>query len=804
MWPELRVSNTEMKLLFRRWTVFVLILCSLATPAWGQSLTGPSVDKIEIRHIGPPAASDAMIRANVRVKEGDIYTKTGVDDDVRSLFSTGFFYNVRVATEAADKGIKIIYVVQGKPTVSEIRIEGNNKFSRKKILKKVTFKPGDPLDERKLFADAQEITKLYQKAGYQKTTVKATPNIEEAAGRGSVTFEVKEAPKVKIENVEFVGAEAFTQRKLRKQIKTRRLWMFSWLTGTGVLKDEQFDEDKEKLAEFYHEAGYIDFEIKDTKFDNVSDKRMRIQFDVNEGAQYKVGSVEIKGNTEFKTEQIMAGIVSEGRRVRPKMVPGQIFTPKGLTADVDAIRDYYGSLGYIDTWVKTTKYPNTERGTMDLIYQIMDEEKGRSYVEKIEIKGNIKTRDTVLRRELAITPGEPFDMVRVKVTKARLEQMGYFDKVETETDATDVPNRKNLIIDVEEGSTGHVELGAGFSSIDSLFGFVGYREGNFDLFHPPYFRGGGQKLRVGVTVGLRRKDYQISFVEPWFLGRRLALGVDLYHSELNYYSDLYDFRQTGDKLSLTKQLPYNMVGSVNYTIENIGLSINGDPSRLPQSIQKEALFGDQLISKVGASLAYDTRNSSQLPNRGQRSEILPEFAGGPLGGDAGFYRLEARSAWYFPGFATGHIIEVAGRIGVADPLSDSPHTDELGAATVPFFYKYFLGGVNSLRGYKYREVGPKIGDEPIGGDSFTYGTVEYSVPIIERLRVAAFYDVGNVWPQSYHFDFGDLVDNVGLGVRLNIPRLGPLRLDYGIPIRHGADTSDSGRFQFSVGFTRDY
>ncbi len=792
-----------MKLLFGRWTAFVLILTSLAIASYGQGLSGPSVDKIEIRHVGPPAASDAMIRANVRVKEGDTYTKTSVDDDVKSLFSTGFFYNVRVATEPADKGVNVIYVVQGKPTVSEIRIEGNNKFSRKKILKKVTFKAGDPLDERKLFSDAQEITKLYQMAGYQKTTVKATPIIEEAAGRGSVVFEVTEAPKLKIENVEFVGAEAFTQRKLRKQIKTRRLWMFSWLTGTGVLKDEQFEEDKEKLAEFYRDEGFIDFELTDTKIEPINNKRINLQLNITEGSQYKVGSVEIRGNTKFKTEQIMAGIVSDGKRVQPRMIQGQVFTPKGLSADVDAIRDYYGSLGYIDTWVKTTKHPNTERGTMDLVYEIMDEDKGKSFVEKIEIKGNIKTRDKVLRRELAITPGESFDMVRVKVTKARLQQMGYFDKVETETDATDVPNRKNLIIDVEEGTTGHVELGAGFSSIDSLFGFVGYREGNFDLFHPPYFRGGGQKLRVGVTVGLRRKDYQVSFVEPWFMGRRLSLGVDLYHSELNYYSDLYDFRQTGAKFSLTKQLPYNFIGSVNYTLENIGLVINGDPQLLPTAIQQEARFGDQLISKIGGSLAYDTRNSVQLPNRGQRTEFLPEFAGGPFGGDASFYRLEARSAWYFPGFATGHIIEVAGRIGVADPLSDSRHKID-GLPTVPFFYKYFLGGVNSLRGYKYREVGPKVGTEPVGGDSFTYGTVEYSVPIIERLRLAAFYDVGNVWGKAYHFDFGDLVDNIGLGVRLNIPRLGPLRLDYGYPINSGSNNSDSGRFQFSVGFTRDY
>src|SRR3954470_18831874 len=173
----------------------------------------------------------------------------------------------------------------------------------------------------------------------------------------------------------------------------------------------------------------------------------------------------------------------------------------------------------------------------------MDEAAWKSYIEKIEIKGNTKTKDNVLRRELAVHPGETFDMVRVKISKSRLEQMGYFDKVEAEPQDTTVPNRKDLVIDVEEGTTGHVEMGAGFSSIESLFGFVGYREGNFDLFNPPYFRGGGQKFRVGATIGLQRKDYQISWTEPWFLNRKLALGVDLFYSELNYYSDLYNFTQ---------------------------------------------------------------------------------------------------------------------------------------------------------------------------------------------------------------------------------------------------------------------
>jgi outer membrane protein insertion porin family len=783
-----------MKEVLRRWTGFVLILCWLAAGSHAQ--VGQTIKEINVRHVGPPAASEPLIRANIRVKEGDTFTRTTVDDDVRSLYTTGYFYNIRVATEpAADGGINLIYVLQGKPIISEVRFEGNEKYSRKKLLKIVTSKVGEPLDERKLFMDAQEIEKKYQKDGYQRTEVKyAPPVIDEAAGRGSVTFEITEAPKVKIEDVEFVGATAFKQKKLRKVIKTRRWWMFSWITGSGKLKDEQFLEDKQKLVDFYQNEGFIDFELQDVNFDYLTPKKMVIRFLVSEGQQYKVGSVEIKGNEQFTSEEIMAGTVSLGRRIAPKMLPGEIFTPKGLYDDTIAIQDFYGSKGYVDreTFVRPIKIPNTERGTIDLVYEIRGEDKGVSYIERIDIQGNTKTKDKVIRRELAVSPGERFDLVRVKISKSRLEQMNYFEKVETEVEPTDVPNRKNLVIDVEEGTTGHVELGAGFSSIDSLFGFVGYREGNFDLFNPPYFRGGGQKLRLGATIGLRRKDYQISFIEPWFLGRKLALGIDLYHSELNYYSDLYDFRQTGARLSLTKNLPYNLIGSVSYTIENIGLE-DVDESA-PLIIRQEP--ESRLVSKVGASIAYDTRNNALEPTRGQRTELLGELAGGVLGADADFYKWEVRSSWYFPGIFEGHFIEVLGRTGVAEPYGD---TDR-----VPLFDRYFLGGVNSLRGYKYRKVGPHEEGEPIGGNTFFMGSVEYSIPIVERLRFALFYDIGNVYLNAYDFDFGNYSDNWGVGIRLNIPRLGPLRLDYGIPITHDENNSGSGRFQFSVGFRRDY
>ncbi len=777
------------------WGIFLCCIHMASTQAMAQAVSASPVQKIEIRHVGPPSASDDLIKANIRVKVGDTYTRTGVDDDVRTLYSTGLFQNIRVAEERAAAGVTLIYFVQGKATLTDVRFEGNKKYSNSKLQKKLTSKIGEPLDERKLFTDSLEIQKLYQKAGYQKTEVKvAPPAIDEQTGRGRVTFEIKESPKVRISNVQFVDANAFTQKKLRKTIKTRRRWMFSWITGSGVLKDEQFEEDKEKLSDFYRNEGYIDFELKDVNFDYKDPKHLNLRLNISEGAQYKVGAVEFKDNKLFTAEQIMK---PERGSTPVKMTVGKTFTPKGLTDDIEAIQDFYSSKGYIDVRVVADKNPNTEKGTMDLVYQILNEDKGKSYIEKIDIRGNTKTRDRVIRRELAVAPGEVFDMVRVKRSKGRLEQMAFFDKVDTDIEPTDIPNRKNLVIGVEEGSTGNFELGAGFSSVDNLVGFVGYREGNFDLFNPPYFRGGGQKFRINIQMGTRRKDYVLSFIEPWFLGRKLAFGTDLYHRELNFYSDLYDITQTGGRLSLTRTLGSDfLIGNVSYTMENIGISHVS--TNAPLVIRNEP--SDRLVSKFGAGLAYDTRNNVQLPNKGHRTELMGEIASRQLGGDTDFYKIRLQTSLYFPGFFDGHVWEILGQAGVVDNFGDTTR--------VPLFDRYFLGGVTSLRGYRYRKVGPTDTGEPIGGEMFWYGSVEYSLPIIDRLRFAMFYDIGNVYLNSYSFDLqpgqATYSDDVGVGFRINIPRLGPLRLDYAFPLSHDAGVSSSGKFQFSVGFTRDF
>jgi outer membrane protein insertion porin family len=776
----------RMKSLLRRYCILLALLIYWVPNAPAQN--APIVKQIEVRHAGPPATSDELVKSNIRVKVGDPLMRTAIDDDVRNLYATGFFYNIRVAEEPLPDGLKLVYVVMGKLTLTDIRYEGNKEMSLSKLRKKVTSKVGDPLDEQKLFTDAQELKKLYQKSGYQKTevTYEVIPN--EATGRGTVTFKIAEAPKTRVDEVTFNGATAFTQKKLRKTIKTRERWFMSWLTGSGTLKDEQFEDDKEKLADFYRENGYIDFRINDVKFDQVTDRKVAITFDIFEGRLYKTGSVEIKGNSLFPTEDILK---------RLKMNSGVNFTPGGLSKDIEAIRDFYGEKGYIDTEVFARKTPNVETGNMDMVYQI--EEKDKSFIEKIEIKGNIKTKDKVLRRELAVAPGEVFDMVGVKLSEKRLQGLDYFSKVDARPEPTDVPNRKNLVVGVEEKNTGNFTIGAGFSSVDAVVGFAEVTQGNFDLFNPPHFTGGGQKFRLRTQIGTERQDYQMSFTEPWFLDRKLALGIDLYHRDMSFLSDVYDQTQTGTKLSLTRALGSDfLIGSVSYTIENIGIEITDRANASPTIIEEE---GGRTVSKVGASLAYDTRNSSFLPDAGQRTELFTELAGGPFGLDTDYFRVELRSAWYFKGFGEGHVLELSGRTGVVQNYGDSDR--------VPLFDRWYLGGMYSLRGFDYREVGPKDGNgEPLGGETYWFGSAEYSIPIIDRLRFAAFYDAGMVYASAYRFsqgiyNTGMYNDNVGIGFRLNLP-IGPLRLDYGIPITSDPQNGSSGKFQFGVGYTRDF
>jgi outer membrane protein insertion porin family len=823
-----------MKPFLRPLGFFIFLLFGCATIAWGQ-VGGGKVSRVDIKFIGPASVSEALIRDNIKLKAGGSYLPGGTQDDVHALYATGQFYNIRVSADMADDGgVIVTYIVQARPRITDIKIEGNDKLSDSKLKKKITIKSGDPLDEQKVFTDVQEMKKLYEKSGYADTKVKYVLSIDEITGHGTVTYQIQESPKVKITQITFFNAGAFTQKQLREELKTEQHTMWSWITGSGYFQQDEYDGDPDRLNEFYHSHGYLDFEIKDVKLDHPTTNTLAVKYYLSEGHQYKVGAVKFSGEKIFSDAEIIKGLqdVHDFQGSKAKlgthnlpMDANNTFTPDGLTKDTDALQDFYGTKGYIEVAqgqaLHVQTVPNIQQGTIDLDFQVGECQK--SHVQKIEIRGNLKTKDKVIRRELAISPGDVFDMVRVKVSKQRLEGLQYFDKVDLRPNPTDPPiaGQKNLIVNVEEQNTGNFSVGAGFSSVDSLVGFAEVSQGNFDLFHPPYFTGGGQKMRIRLQLGTQRQDIEVSYVEPWFLDRKLSLGVDLYRHQLNFESpnNIYDETRTGAKVSLTRALGSDfLIGSVSYAIEDVGISLNSgwhggqtilDPNNIPEiqppNVPSAILdqVGDHLFQRIGGSLAYDTRNNTKLPNHGQRSELTAEFDTG----DQNYYKLEAHTAWYFPGFFKGHVLEAVGRTGIADSLS---------GGDVPFYDRYYLGGLYSMRGFKFRDVAPRELDpvtggyfnEPIGGDSYWFGSLEYSVPILEKdggvsLRVALFYDIGAVSSAAYSFS-SDYDDDWGLGLRLDIPHLGPLRLDYGIPIRQDQFNNGGGQFQFGVGYTREF
>jgi outer membrane protein insertion porin family len=761
----------------------------------------PIVREIEVKFIGPETVSRTLVMANIQTVVGKPRSRETVEQDVRNLIGTGNFSDVRVLEETVDGGVKVIFQVQGKGTIKEITFEGQKRFKEERLRRDVSVKVGDILNELKLTEDARKMVELYQKAGYPDVKIDPELNIDKDTGGALVKFKITEGNRVFIKEVRFVGNQSFPATKgglwfrsgLQSMIKTKHRWWMSWLNDSGMLRDEEFQADLEKIRDFYRDHGFIDMEITGTNIQRVGDRWMVITITISEGHQYKVGSVHIEGSKLFPVPDLEKQL---------KMGAGQLFTPAGLTADLKALEDYYGGRGYLDTTMRATKTPNIETGRMDLLYAVREGE--LVYIERIDINGNVRTKDKVIRRELAVAPGDIYNTVRIDRSVERLKNLGYFKKVETRPEPTDVPNRRDLELSVEEHQTGSVMFGAGFSSIDSFLGFVELTQGNFDLFNWPSFTGGGQKLRLRMQIGVKRQDYIVSFTEPWFMDQRLALGVDLFHNSASYLSTQFTEQRTGGSLRLEKSVNEFLRAQGQYSIQDISMNVDHNAS---QELQSQS--GGKLRSALQAGLVWDTRDNVFLTTRGNRTELSGEVAGGPVGGDVNVYKLNAKTTFYFPVF-NGHVVEVLGAAGVVDafgrtkgsgPTVFEPSIGKFVKVNdVPMFDRYFLGGANTLRGFNYRDVGPKDAqNEPIGGNSFANATVEYTFPVVERIRGAVFFDIGNVWRDAGDLGLSDLKSDVGLGVRLNLP-IGPLRLDYGYPLQTDKTTSKAGHIQFSVGY----
>jgi outer membrane protein insertion porin family len=756
---------------------FSISLVCIGMTFGGASARGQAVlivRSIDVQYNGPATVSRERILAQLRTAVGQPYSDQIVQQDIQNLYKTGSILNVRIYAEREGDGVKVVVALQTRSIVREIEIDGAERINPKKIRKDIALKINQPVNEEEMEKARQKIIERYQTKGFTDVDVKYRVDpIEEKRGTARVVYTINEGAKGAVRRIRFEGNDHFSERVLRNQMKTRGKTLLSFFDKSGRLDEPQLQQDLDSVKEFYQNHGYIDVEVKDVRKERQNGP-MIITIVLTEGPQYHVGKLTFSGYKATTDEKIRAVI---------KMKEGAVYSPKALHDDAKALADAYGTGGFVDLSIAPEGSP-AGPGRIDVHYQI--EEGNRFFVQRINVVGNVRTKDKVIRREVLIAPGDVFNTVRVETSKKRLENLGYFSKVETYPEDTGVAGRKDLTIEVQEKRTGSLSFGGGFSSIDQLVGFAELTQGNFDLTNWPGFTGAGQKFRLRVQYGTARKDVMLALTEPWLFDRRLSLSGQAFYSEANYLSSIYDQRDYGFSTELRKPLNAFMYATLGYRLEELEIfNVSSGASAL---IRLEE--GSRVKSEVLSSIVFDRRDSPLLTRQGQRISVAPYVAGGFLGGDIQIYGFDVEASQYFP-LWWDNILLFNVEAATVNTWGSGDH--------VPIFDRLFLGGSNNLRGFDFRDVGPKDQfGEPLGGKSMSRVTVEYTFPIVAKARGAIFYDTGAVHPDAYDFNGHNLASDVGVGVRLDLP-IGPLRIDYGIPIQK-AGNSNEGKFNFNVGY----
>jgi outer membrane protein insertion porin family len=759
---------------------------SAQVPMPSQAQSAPIIQQIDVQFVGATTLSKQRVLDNLATKVGLPYNDRLVDEDIKALYATGNVSNARIFAEPTTGGLKVTVLLQGRATLGEVLIEGNEAVKTEKIRKEISSKPGDPLSEERLSEDRQKIIKLYEDRNY--TDVKVDTKTSELADKHiRVTFTVNEGQKLVIRQITFTGNDSVLPKDLLKVMKTKTANLLSFLTKAGRLVPSQMDDDKEAIKNLYQNKGFADVRVTDVQTQPLANgKGVDLIISISEGVQYRVNNMAIEGATIVPTAELES---------RLKMKSGSLYTPDGMGADLKKLRDVYGSRGYVDMVAQPQINPAGD-GQINITYHI--DEGVQSYVNLINVQGNTKTKDKVIRRELAVQPGGVFDTTMVDVSKSRLMNLNYFSKVDMAPQDTLVPGRKDLDVIVDEKKTGSFNFGAGFSSIDSLVGFAELQQSNFDLFNWPYFTGAGQRFRVRAQYGLQRQDFVTSLTEPWFMGYQVSVGGEFYYHAATFLSPVYSQSNLGGALQARKALtPFTALRG-EYRLEDIRIyNLTGNYGSV---IQNAGTASPYTKSSVLLGLDYDNRDSLFLPRKGQTVNLSAFVAGGGLGGNVQDYGINLSAKKFFQ-LPWDMIFEGKGSVGVVNSWGG-------GSTPPPIFDELYLGGANDMRGFAFREVGPKDQyGNPIGGSTSVEGTAELTFPIIPRLRGACFTDWGYVnagslsfTPTQYANGSGGLNGDVGIGARIELP-IGPIRVDWGYPVNSDSWNHSNGQFNFNVGYT---
>jgi outer membrane protein insertion porin family len=766
----------------------------------------PKLDVIRVHFRGNRKVEDDALRVNLKLKPGLILTKDVLQEDVRTLWRLGYFEDVQVETAEAEGGLVVTYVLKEKPSIRKIYVSGHDEVGLTKINEVLDLKKEQVLDLSKVKKNVEKIRELYLQRGFYMADVEYELH-RDSPGQVDVYFRVHENSKVEIRRVNFTGNKNVADADLRGVMLTQPGDLFSALTSSGTYREDVFQRDIMLIQSYYFDRGYINVKVGDPRMELSPDRRsMYITVGIEEGQQYRIGELDVKGELLDSREAYL-------QRLQAK--PGDVFNRTQVAQDVQNIADLYKDKGY--AYVNSTPETRVDdkRRIVDLAFDI---QRGPPVnFERISIRGNSKTRDKVIRRELRIYEGEPYSQRGIDISKRRVNALGFFDKVELTTKRGSADDTMDVNVEVGERQTGAFQIGAGFSSTESFIFQAQISQNNL--------LGRGTSASLQAQVSGLRQLYMLNYEDPYFLDTNWTFGFNLFNQQRYYLG--FTRKATGGSLTWGYMLSDNVRMFLTYTLQDVGVEVGGRSNlftggnRSPLPVGSLAnLLHSGIISSWRISLAHDTRDDRMFPHRGWYNTASAEFAEPAFLSESQFTRYEGAIRYYYPlwGPLTLRLKAEGGLITSRDPQG------------VPIFERYFVGGIYDIRGFPLYSLGPKIsvpgGQDPdsalktfsVGGNLRVLGKAEIEIPIFDKMgiRGVVFTDIGNAYnlekqycgikpawadvsvdPCKALFPLSSLRSSWGFGFRWFSP-IGPLRFEWGLPYKT-LPGEDSIVFEFTIG-----
>jgi outer membrane protein insertion porin family len=728
-----------------RTLLFIIFLAVL----FSFSAAAQETEKIiKINITGNERIDTGFIMNNIKTKENEPYNLDKIRQDMKNIYKTGFFNDVQIDVHDTEKGKTVTFVVIERLPIKTIFISGNKKIKTADLKDKLKVKTGSVLNIEKIKESLDEIKKHYASQGYYAAKVSYEINYE-TDYEATLKFLIEEPEKAYVRKITFTGNKTFKDSQLKDHMKTKEKGMLSWFTGSGILDEDALEEDRRNIEAFYSDNGYVRTKV-DIPVVKISDnkKTIDIMLPVEEGNIYKIGSLDFNGDVLLSKEVLL-------NKMQGK--PGNIFRSTIFHKDVLTITDIYQDKGYAFCDVSPQTIIDDDTQKVNIVFNIT---KGNEiFFNRINILGNTKTKDKVIRRELRFAEGDRFSATDINRSKKRLRNTTFFKETDFKIVKTDEPNNINLDLTVEEKQTGSINLGVGYSTYEKVILTGTIAQENFF--------GTGRRLALTASLSGITQEFQFSYLEPYIFDLDLSAGFGLFNYKR--IMETYDYKKQGGSVILIRPLTDDIKGSVKYRLENTDVT-NIDASATTYIKQQE---GTALTSSITFALSKNTIDDILNPHIGVNSEVSLEVAGGPFGGDNFFYRAVAFYGQYIPAGFWDSEFFLKGTVGTIRAY---------GGKKVPVYENFFVGGLNSVRGFKYGEAGPKdADDEVIGSKNELYFNSEWIFPIYKPagLKGVIFYDAGAGFDESKGFMFQEYMKaSAGFGIRWFSP-MGPIRLEIG-------------------------